>query len=360
MAEMICSLDLFFSGKFVCNEHFIFNENEIDSFQYSFVKVKNHKDTFSLLFIKKSTNQIFSLIRIVAKIYVDDKFIFDQKIFLIEKRVDISQVFQMEALSFFHEASNQIVTILVISDNFHMSLLRMDQTTLYQPITRELLTFDFFVNEQYLMVLDYYNHQIEFISLFENVSFFRFIWPLIPITNLDRKDRVSFVHDFILVRLQSSINHFVTLMVKDANPYLNKQTELLTSYFFTPVYLKTDYSSLVFVGMLGNTVYVSVLKSTVVTYKLNKSQKKRLYSNSNLNNMLFSFYLVFMMADARQFLNLVNVVLPYDYIISASDSFQGIDVRKETQTIHLDQIFQGNIYGYSFNIQMKKEGSLEE
>ena len=230
-------------------------------------------------------------------------------------------------------------------------MVRVSNQSIYEPVRRSLLGADLFMNEEYIMLLNYEALKIEYINLRYGFSLTRKIWTQIPIIGLKTASGVFIVHDFVLVRQKSNPAILLNLKISNLNPHITRGSDTLVVNELTPIkYMRTDCFSVVSLGYSYSLNINAILSTSILKYQLSPSRSSEVGTSVLENNILFSFFVVFFTWNKLNYLNQVNIKITQNYIIDTNIKDLPIQIYYEEATFKINELFKGNIYSVDFKV----------
>lgn len=342
---MICSLNYQFSLDYKCKASPLFGDR--DSAGLVYITSQNFNPSLTLLFYEfNQTSKMFLVFKLNVQSIVSEKINFKVHNFYFNNEIDFGHLTEIRSFGFPSDDNEQTKTILVVYSHPQVVILHLSRFSVYEPIFRTIADQRIFVNQEYIMIVDYASTSIEYISIQNGYFLTRPIWPPLRISPLFEEKFVGIIHDFFIANLYDDHSVKVTVKVADANPYVSRQASMDANQKILK-YLKTDTFSMV-VFDFQDDVFHAFLSSNLLKYQLSSSRSNAIQENQHNATTLFSFFTIFYTINRHVFLNQINVDIPNDYFINSPSQIPEIRLTSDTECLDFSDHFSGNIYSIDF------------
>jgi hypothetical protein len=251
----------------------------------------------------------------------------------------------IKSFGFPNPDSGETVTVLVIYDTKSMTLIRLSNDSIYDPVFRTINDENIFVNQKYIMIVNYQTKSIEYINLIYGYSILRNIWPKFDILPLLNEKKIYIIHDFFLAKLASDPTQILTIKIAQTSPYISKQNQITVNINFIKFLRTDDISIVIFNSDQKN--FQALLNTNILKYKLSPKRSNYILKNQKNRTVLFSFFTKFLTYNDHVFLNEISVNIPKEYFINSLE-FSEIQITSTKKLIDFSYLFSGNIYSIDF------------
>lgn len=350
--EMICTVNYKFTVDFTCRGYRLFDDSpSLSSGGFEYIPSQNFNPSMSLLFYEiEEASQLVRVYKLLVTSIDDDRINFQTHQFFLNNEIKFTEFPSIQSFGFPLAGTNETMTILMAYDSSQIIFIRLSNFSVYEPMFRELDGENVFVNEEYVMIVNFESSTIEYIHLQFGYSLQRTIWPSFKLAPLLSGQRVFVIHDFFLAKLAGNPRQIVTVKVPNANPYISKQN-LLDISASSIKFLRTDYFSLVVFALDSGGFWV-LLSSNVLKYQLSSSRSSSISEDQQKSTTLFSFFTIFSTFNQHIYLNRININIPREYFIDSPGNTSQIRLDSRELFVDLTTLFSGNIY----TIDFKSEG----
>lgn len=267
-----CTLNYETKTDRLCISHQLFDEKTIKSSKLEFVNTQNFNPSLTLIFLKPGKPNL--IYKFSIKTLHEDNIEWDFRYFVFSSFFDLKPERKIKSFGFIDPDSGVSINMLALYDFENAYIIRISNQSIYEPIQCSLKGKDLFINDQYIMLLEYDALEIQYINFRYGFTLKRKIWTEIPIISLKSVSDVNIIHDFLLVRQKSEPSIILTLKISDLNPHITKGNDVLTVKDTVPIkYMMTDQFSIASLGIGNTQSFEAILSTRILKYQLSPDRK---------------------------------------------------------------------------------------
>lgn len=343
-----------------CKQQLIFSIDPTEIDTYSYIHGTNEKDTCAILFLRRiNKGENFQILRYTPDYFTMNVFHFK----LVTYSFDVNFEFQgnpkVKAFSFLDDFM-EVLTLLVIYTHTQIFVAPINETKFFEPVFRNYLLQDIYLNKSYLMLFDLNENQVEFVDFLGDSGFFRKIWPPLDLELIGALAQVEFVDDFILARTSDHLNEFVNIKISNGNPVVISKYHGMDIARSQLAYLKVEDSSFVCFGITSHHSISCTLNSSVLSFQLNLYKNDFLDAEQMHKNLEFPFNLSLHTLENYKFLHRFKIKIPSEYNIRKNAREITKVRRRKSMSINLSKLFRGNIYFFDFSSEQEARNIYPE